>query len=107
MVRNKFWLKSKIIMKPTKKERNLIYKDTLKYVKKEGWIDAGFCFNIAQNSSYKTYGKGLYHNFPEIYKRKPKKKYNLDYYFPTYTNNDPVREAILKLAIKDTNPKKK
>ena len=94
-------------MKPTKRQRNSIYKKTLRYVKSHGWQGAGFCFNIGENSEYETYDDGMKNNFPEIYKRKPKTGYEDCYYFKIHDNEDLKREAILRLAIKETNPKVK
>lgn len=66
-----------------------------------------FCRALQINNiSYDSYYR-MKSTYPEIYKHKPKKKCGGSYWFKTYRSKDPVREKILKQAIKETAPKKR
>ena len=95
-------------MKLTKRQRNLVYKDTLKRFNEK--ISKFICTNLAKIvlEKYHFYPDQhqIEYDFPELLKFKPKK-------FPTQGSmwwverNRNKRIEVLKACIKETNPKPK
>ena len=93
-------------MRYTKVQRHRIYKKALYFLKNYRPLNRGFCFaiTIATDGSTFLYPAGLLDDFPELVKPKV---CGLVYWYPLTPNGRKKRLAILRKAIKETNPKPK
>jgi len=95
-----------------KEERHKIYKEALSYVQEFGWRHHGFCGILKRIlKNYPIYSfiyiydfTQFKKHFPEIAKHKPKKSGM--FWFEWQKEKDPIREKILKQAIRETAVKK-